>query len=155
MILSKKYEEWDLVLDGKHILILRLIIIYWNLQCTKKGVEIKDKKYLLEYFLKFLLIRDMVVACCNGRFGCETIHPTVNLISMNLLQMSYHGHDHFWPSRLWRLLEARNIISWRTLWHFNSMFGSSLRASSAYQRLTKKFHQLWPSASIQPAYLEF
>ena len=59
-----------------------------------------------------------------------------------------HGHNHFWPPRLWRLLEAKNIISRRTLWHFNSMFGSSHSASSAYQRFTKKLDQLWLSASI-------
>ena len=40
-----------------------------------------------------------------------------------------------------------NIISRRTLWHFNSMFGSSHSASSAYQRLTKN--------DSQPPYLEF
>ena len=34
--------------------------------------------------------------------------------------------------RLWQLLEAKNIISWCTLWHFNSTFGSSHSASSAY-----------------------
>ena len=35
---------------------------------------------------------------------------------MNLLQMP-HRHDHFWPPRLWRVLEAKNIISRCTLWH--------------------------------------
>ena len=48
------------------------------------------------------------------------------------------GHNHLGPPRLWRLLEAKNIISWRTLWHFNSTFGSSLSASSAYLRFTIK-----------------
>ena len=46
---------------------------------------------------------------------------------------------YFWPLRLWRLLEAKKIISRGTLWHFNSTFGSSLSASSAYQRFTKTF----------------
>ena len=32
---------------------------------------------------------------------------------------------------------GQKIISWRTLWHLNSMFGSSLSASSAYQRFKK------------------
>ena len=44
--------------------------------------------------------------------------------------------NHFWLLRLWRLIEAKNIISRCTLWHFNSTFGSSLNASSAYQRFT-------------------
>ena len=35
-----------------------------------------------------LLIRDMVVECCNRRFGSETIHPTQKFTLMNLLQMS-------------------------------------------------------------------
>ena len=67
----------------------------------------------------------------------------------------YHGYDYFWPPRLWRLLEAKEIISRRTLWHFNSTFSSSLSASSAYPQFTNKFYQLWLSASIQPPYLEF
>ena len=37
---------------------------------------------------EIFLIRDTVVERCNRRFGCETIHPTQNFISMNLLQMS-------------------------------------------------------------------
>ena len=51
---------------------------------------------------------------------------------------------------MWRLIQARYIIYRRTLWHFKSMFGSSLSASSAYQWFTKKQDQLWLSASIQP-----
>ena len=35
------------------------------------------------------------------------------------------------------LIEAKNIIYWRTLWHLNSTFSSSLSASSAYHRFTK------------------
>ena len=70
-----------------------------------------------------LLIRDMVVKRWNRRFGCETIHPTQKFISMNLL-------------------------SRRTLWHFTSTFGSSLSTSSAYQRFTKTFYQLWLSAEF-------
>ena len=31
----------------------------------------------------------------------------------------------FWPPRLWRLLEAKNVICWRILWHFNSTFSLS------------------------------
>ena len=46
------------------------------------------------------------------------------------------------------LIEAKNILSWHTLWHFNSTFESSLSASSAFQRFTKKWDQLWLSASI-------
>ena len=38
-----------------------------------------------------LLISNMVVERWNRRFGCETIHPTENLISMNLLEMSWVG----------------------------------------------------------------
>ena len=34
--------------------------------------------------------------------------------------------------------KAKNIIYRRTLWHCNSMFGSSHSAISAYQRFTKK-----------------
>ena len=34
-----------------------------------------------------LLIRDIVVKCCNRRYGCETIHPAQKFTSMNLLQM--------------------------------------------------------------------
>ena len=42
--------------------------------------------------------------------------------------------------RLWRLLEAKNIISRCTLWNFNSTFSSSLSASYAYQRFTTEFY---------------
>ena len=90
-----------------------------------------------------LLIRDMVVNYCNRWFGCETIHPEENLILMNLLQMSCV------ITWAWSfLIKAKNIISQHTLWHFNSTFGSSLSASSAYQRFNKKWDQLWLSASI-------
>ena len=37
---------------------------------------------------QILLIRDMVVERCNRLFGCQTIHSTQKLTSMNLLQMS-------------------------------------------------------------------
>ena len=39
--------------------------------------------------------------------------------------------------------EAKNIVSRWTLWHFNSTLGLS-----APKRFTKKFYQLWLSASI-------
>ena len=42
----------------------------------------------------------------------------------------------------------KNIISQRAPWHFNSIFGSSYSASSAYQ-IFKKWDQLWLSASIR------
>ena len=45
----------------------------------------------------------------------------------------------------WR---PKNIISRLTLWNINSTFCPSLSDSSAYQRFTKKFYQLWLSASI-------
>ena len=61
-----------------------------------------------------LLIVLLVVE--NRRNHGKTMHPKENLILMNLLQ----------------------IISWRTLWHFNSMFKSSQSASSVHQRFTKK-----------------
>ena len=51
--------------------------------------------------------------CWNRQFGCETIHPSPKFTSMTLLQ----------------------------IWHFNSIFGSSHSASSAYQRF-KKWGQL-------------
>ena len=47
---------------------------------------------------------------------------------MNLLQMSCvitWVWSFFWPPRLWRLLEAKNVICWRILWHFNSTFSLS------------------------------
>ena len=83
-------------------------------------------------------------------------HTSHTKVSMNLLQMScmITWTWSFWPPRLWRLLLAKNIISWCILWHFNSVFSSSLSASSAYQRFTKKFYQLRLSASIQPPYLK-
>ena len=49
----------------------------------------------------------------------------------------------------------KGIISRRTLLNFNSTLVSSHSASSAYQRFTKKWDQIWLSASIQPPYLEF
>ena len=97
-----------------------------------------------------LSIRDMVVECWNRQLGCENIYPTQKLISMNLLQMIKWA----W-SFLTSEVVAKDIISRCTLWHFNSTFESSLSASSAYQRFTKKWDQLWLSASIQPPYLEF
>ena len=51
-------------------------------------------------------------------------------------KVTVQGHVHFLPLRLWRLIEAKNIIYQRTLWHFNSTFSSSLSARSAYQRFT-------------------
>ena len=59
--------------------------------------------------LYILSIRDMLVKPWYRRFGCETIHPTQKLPSFNLLQ----------PLRLWRLSDAKDILSLCTLWHFN------------------------------------
>ena len=42
----------------------------------------------VDYPVSILLIRDMVVKRCNRRFGRETIHPTKQFTSMNLLQIS-------------------------------------------------------------------
>ena len=97
----------------------------------------------------------------NNRHGCWMLQQTIWLWNQSLLQWIcgkclawYPGRDDFLPLRLWRLIKAKNIISRCTLWHFNSMFGSSLSASSAYQRFTNKWNQLCFSASIQPPYLE-
>ena len=76
----------------------------------------------------FLLIRTMVFKHCYRQFGCETILTTQNFPSMNLSQMScvITCSWSFLTSEVWRLIEAKKIIYWSTLWHFNSMFGSSL-----------------------------
>ena len=60
----------------------------WSCICLKqefcsKGVVFIQLKVYNHIHTIILLIRDMVV----GRFGCETIHPTQKLTSMNLLQM--------------------------------------------------------------------
>ena len=59
---------------------------------------------------------------------------------MNLLQMSFviTWAKSFLTSEVVEAVRGQKIISWRTLWHFNSTFSSSLSASSAYQRFTKK-----------------
>ena len=44
---------------------------------------------------------------------------------------------------------AKNIIYQRTLWHFNSMFGSSLSARSAYQRFS--LHSASISRILEPS----
>jgi hypothetical protein len=61
---------------------------------------------------------------------------------------------------MWGCLEVVEAVrgqkSWSLLWHFNSTFGSSQSASSANQRFTKKWDQIWlslHSASI-PQILE-
>ena len=102
-------------------------------------------------FARLCLIRDVSQDCIliNKRHGSQMLEQTIWLWNYTSHTKVYFNefvanalHDNmgmitFWPLRLWRLLEAKNIISRRTLWHFNSMFGSSLSASSAYQRFTK------------------
>ena len=107
-----------------------------NLACKKEHVEI---------IRMILSIRDMVVERCPHK-------SLLQWICRKCLSWK-HGHDHFWSLRLWRLIVVKNIIYRRTLWHFNSTFGSSLSASSAYQRFTKKCDQLWLAASM-PRILE-
>ena len=95
----------------------------------------------------------MYFGCCHIQHHIQTIHSTEIFISMNLLQMScvITWAWSFLTSESWRLLEAKNIISWCTLWHFNSRFGSSHSDSSAYQRFNQKWDQLW--LSVHSAYI--
>ena len=87
---------------------------------------------------------------CNRHNNGKTIYSTENFISMNLLQMSCL------ITRAWSFLTSKVVeavwgqkhhILTHTL-HFNSTSCSSLSASSAYQRFTKKCDVLWHSASI-------
>ena len=57
----------------------------------------------------------------------------------------------FWPPRFWRLLEAKNIVSLHTLWHFKSMFSSSLSASFTYKDSPR--NEI--TYDLQPPYLKF
>ena len=58
--------------------------------------------------------------------------------------MLWHRNDYFWPTWLWRLVKAKNVYSERTLWHFESTFGSSHSASSAYLEVLKFCFSFFP-----------
>ena len=99
-----------------------------------KRIQVKVEIHII------LLIIDMVVERWNIWFGCETIHPTQKIISMNLLQMSCMI-TWAWSILTSEVVEAvrgqKHHISVHTL--ANSKFGSSHSASSAYQRFNKKW----------------
>ena len=137
-----------------HLLFYKCLLFQTGESHSEKINGTNVSKLLL---FAILLIIDMVIKRCNGRFGCETINPTQKFTSMNLLQMFWviTWSWSFWPMRLRRLREAKYIRHWRTRWHFNSSFHSSLSARCAYQRFAKKWDLLWFSASIQPPYLKF
>ena len=92
-------------------------IVVKTADSRRKGSKLWKFADVLNEWSLILLIRDMVVEGCNRRFGCETIHPTHKFISINVLQMSWviTRSLPFWPQRLWRLLEAKNIISWHVI----------------------------------------
>ena len=102
----------------------------------------------------FLLIRDMV-ECCNRRFGCETIHSAQKFTSMNLLQLSC-VITWAWSFLTSEVVEAvrgqkRHFLAHTLALLLNTRF---IPQCQFYQIFTKKWDQLWPSASFQPSYLE-
>ena len=92
----------------------------------------------------------MEVKHWNRQFGCETIHLTQKLTSMNLLQMPMV------ITWTWLFLSSNVVEVLKGQKHHISAhtFSSSHSTSSAYQRFTKQWDQLWLSASIQPPYLK-
>ena len=143
----------DCTLYCDKLLFLFVLWCYWEAEGLLYQQSPSNKDLYCTLFMKQHLINKGQVRkeleWRGWRPNCTTYRKfDFNEFVANILR-------HFWPPRLWRLLEAKNIISRRTLWHFNSTFGSSHSASSAYQRFTKKWDQLWLSASIQPPYLEF
>ena len=86
------------------------------------------------YLYYILLITNMVVESWNRRFGCETIHWTKKFTSMNLMQMSCVITYAYLFLTSMEAVRGLTPYSDLTLWHCNSTFGSSHRASSAYQK---------------------
>ena len=86
-------------------------------------------------------------------FGCETIHHTQKFTSMNLLQITC-VIPWAWSFLTCKVVEAVRGQKHHILAHTLAL-GSSQSASSAYQRFTKKWDQIWLSASIQLQKLEF
>ena len=53
------------------------------------------------------------------------------------------------------IFDLQNIISRRTLWHFNSKFGSSPQCQFCLTKIHQEIFISYDSATIQPQYLEF
>jgi hypothetical protein len=77
------WTEWQI--QSKHILLLK----YRAGPSEPRGVPFQNLANKLNLSnLYYYLNCYVYFGWWNRRFGCETIHPTENFISMNLLQMS-------------------------------------------------------------------
>ena len=95
----------------------------WSCICLKqefcsKGVVFIQLKVYNHIHTIILLIRDMVVERGYRQFGCETIHPTQKLTSMNLLQMPcvMTWAWTFLTTEVVESVKGQSILSWCTLW---------------------------------------
>ena len=116
--------------------------------CAQKRHEYRIHQIFLPFFTNFIytiyyyLNRYMYFGCCYIQHHAQTIHPTENFISMNLLQMSCV------IAWAWSFLTSKVVEAVRGQKHHisgHSMLGSSQSTSSAYQRFIKKWDQIWLS----------